>query len=105
MSIINGDCFVEDTIYIDRFTHIPELNRLGAKIIMDENKARISGVKKLFGAHVMSTDIRASASLIIASMCADGESSLSRIYHIDRGYENIELKLTKIGASIKRISS
>ena len=72
---------------------------------MNNNTALINGVNKLYGANIMSTDIRASASLIIASMCAAGESHLSRIYHIDRGYENIELKLKKLGANIKRLSS
>ena len=105
MSTVSGDSKVEDTIYLDRFTHIPELNRLGADIKMNNNTALINGVNKLYGANIMSTDIRASASLIIASMCAVGESHLSRIYHIDRGYENIELKLNKLGANIKRLSS
>ena len=105
MSTVLGSSKVEDTIYLDRFTHIPELNRLGANIKMDNNIAVINGSDKLYGANIMSTDIRASASLIIASMCAEGESRLSRIYHIDRGYENIELKLKNLGASIKRLSS
>ena len=104
MCLSNGSSEVEDTIYLDRFTHVPELIRLGAKIEMYKNIAKISGVKNLFAAKVMSTDIRASASLIIAALCSEGETHLSRIYHIDRGYENIEKKLKKIGAKIRRIN-
>jgi UDP-N-acetylglucosamine 1-carboxyvinyltransferase len=104
MSLSKGTSQVEDTIYLDRFTHVPELVRLGAKIEMNKNIAKILGVKKLFAAKVMSTDIRASASLIIAALCSEGETHLSRIYHIDRGYENIEKKLSALGASINRIN-
>ena len=103
MCLSNGSSEVEDTIYLDRFTHVPELIRLGAKIEMYKNIAKISGVKNLFAAKVMSTDIRASASLIIAALCSEGETHLSRIYHIDRGYENIEKKLSALGASINRV--
>jgi len=103
MSIANGSSHVTDTIYNDRFTHIAELIRLGAQISMDNNIANISGVKSLSPAEVMSTDIRASASLIIAAMSASGSTSLSRIYHIDRGYEKIEDKLNNLGADIKRV--
>jgi UDP-N-acetylglucosamine 1-carboxyvinyltransferase len=98
-----GTSLVEDTVYADRFTHVPELNRLGAKITMENNVAIIEGVSKLFSASIMSTDIRASASLIIASICANGVSELSRIYHIDRGYEDIESKFANIGVTIKRV--
>ena len=105
MSIANGSSHVTDTIYNDRFTHIAELIRLGAQISMDNNIANISGVKSLSPAEVMSTDIRASASLIIAAMSASGPTSLSRIYHIDRGYEKIENKLNNLGAFIKRVDS
>ena len=103
MSLANGKSIVEDTIYLDRFTHIPELNRLGANIKLNNNIAKVEGTRKLHGANIMSTDIRASASLIIASICAKGTSKLSRIYHIDRGYENIENKLLLIGVDIKRV--
>ena len=99
-----GKSTVVDNIYLDRFTHVPELNRLGANITMNKNIASIEGVNTLYAANVMSTDIRASASLIIAAMCSNDETKLSRIYHIDRGYENIEKKLKKIGVNIKRIS-
>ena len=99
-----GKSIIKDTIYVDRFTHVPELIRLGSKIRMDNNVALIDGVNELYAADVMSTDIRASASLIIAAMISTGQTELSRIYHIDRGYENIENKLNKLGASIKRIN-
>ena len=104
MTIAKGSCTVTDTIYTDRFTHIAELERLGAKIHLDNNVAHISGVDKLFGAQVMSTDIRASASLVIAGLAAKSETEISRIYHIDRGYENIEGKFLKLGGVIKRIT-
>ena len=104
MSLSKGTSQVEDTIYLDRFTHVPELTRLGAKIDMNNNVAKITGVKNLFAANVMSTDIRASASLIIAALCSLGETHLSRIYHIDRGYEKIENKLSMLGVDIKRVN-
>ena len=104
MSVAKGSSHVTDTIYSDRFTHIAELVRLGAQITMDNNIANISGIKSLSPAEVMSTDIRASASLIIAAMSAKGTTSLSRIYHIDRGYEKIENKLNSLGADIKRVN-
>jgi len=103
MCISDGKSTVEDTIYLDRFTHVPELIRLGAKIEMTNNIANIKGVKNLYGANVMSTDIRASASLIIAGIVSHGTTNLSRIYHIDRGYEYIENKLKQVNADIKRI--
>ena len=99
----DGESTVEDTIYLDRFTHVPELIRLGAKIEMVNNIANIKGVKNLYGANVMSTDIRASASLIIAGIVSSGTTNLSRIYHIDRGYEYIENKLKQVNADIERI--
>ena len=104
MTIAEGSSTVTDTIYTDRFTHIAELERLGAKIHLDNNVAHITGVKKLYGAQVMSTDIRASASLVIAGLASDAETEISRIYHIDRGYDKIEEKFKLIGAKIKRVS-
>jgi UDP-N-acetylglucosamine 1-carboxyvinyltransferase len=83
--------------------HVQELVRMGADIEINGNTAIIKGVKKLTGAPVMATDLRASASLILAGMVAEGETIVDRIYHIDRGYECIEEKLTKLGASIKRL--
>jgi len=105
MSIANGSSVVKDTVYHDRFSHVPELNRLGANIKIDHNAAFVQGVKKLRGAPVMSTDIRASASLIIGGLVAGGETTVSRVYHIDRGYEHIVKKFQSLGADIKRIQS
>ncbi len=100
-----GTSTVKDTIYPDRFTHIPELRRLGANIRLDGNLAVIDGVKTLKGAPVMATDIRASSALIIAALMARGRTEILRVYHIDRGYESIEKRLRKLGAKIKRVSS
>lgn len=104
MSVANGRSSVIDTIYHDRFTHIPELNRLGADIRLNENKAEINGVKKLIGAQVMSTDIRASAALILGAIIAKGRTEISRVYHIDRGYDSIEKKFKSLGVDIVRIN-
>ena len=103
MAIANGESKITEEIYKDRFTHIAELSRFGAQIQLSGNKALIQGIKKMKGAPVMSTDIRASASLIIAALAAEGKSSISRIYHIDRGYDNIENKLNLLGAKINRV--
>lgn len=102
MCLASGNSTVIDEIYHDRFTHMAELSRFGAKLHLVDNIASINGIKKFYGAPVMSTDIRASASLILAAMAAEGSSEISRIYHIDRGYENIEMKLQGLGADIKR---
>lgn len=104
MSIANGTSIVTDTIYFDRFKHVPELVRLGADIEMKENAAVVRGVRQLTGAKVMSTDLRASASLILAGLVADGVTEVLRVYHIDRGYEAIEKKLRVLGADIERVS-
>ena len=105
MSIINGASTVTDTIYFDRFKHVPELNRLGAQIVLDQNTAIITGVKKLKGAKVMSTDLRASASLVLAGLIAEGTTEVLRVYHLDRGYQRIEEKLKTLGADIQRVES
>jgi len=99
-----GTSTVKDTIYPDRFTHIPELRRLGANIRLDGNIAVITGVKMLKGAPVMATDIRASSALIISGLMARGRTEIRRVYHIDRGYEAIEKRLRRLGASIRRVS-
>jgi len=83
--------------------HVQELNRLGASITIDGNTALVNGVQKLSGAKVMATDLRASASLVIAAMCAEGETLIDRIYHLDRGYDRMESKLTAVGANVRRI--
>ncbi len=101
-SVAEGVSTVTETIYLDRFTHVAELRRLGAKIRLDGNVAVVTGVDKLQGAPVMATDLRCSAALILAACGAEGETTLSRIYHIDRGYELIEEKLGALGARIRR---
>jgi UDP-N-acetylglucosamine 1-carboxyvinyltransferase len=101
-AVAGGVSMVTETIYLDRFTHVAELRRLGADIRLDGNVAMVSGVERLQGAPVMATDLRASAALILAACGAEGTSTLSRIYHIDRGYECIEEKLGKLGAKIRR---
>jgi UDP-N-acetylglucosamine 1-carboxyvinyltransferase len=98
----NGVSTVKETIYPDRFTHVPELRRFGADIRLDGNLAVIRGAEKLEGAPVMATDIRASSGLILAAMAARGRSEILRVYHIDRGYQKIELKLRALGANIER---
>ena len=104
MTVANGSSIITDTVYHDRFSHVPELNRFGANIKVEKNTAFVRGVKTLVGAPVMSTDIRASASLIIAGLAAKGKTEISRVYHIDRGYEKIEKKFRSIGAKIYRES-
>jgi UDP-N-acetylglucosamine 1-carboxyvinyltransferase len=104
MTMASGTSVVTDTIYLDRFKHLPELTRLGADIELKENSAIVRGGKKLTGAKVMSTDLRASASLILAGLVAEGTTEVLRVYHIDRGYETIEKKLSKIGADIERMA-
>ena len=104
MSLSESSAIVTDTVYHDRFSHIPELARLGANIKVEKNTAFIRGVNKLVGAPVMSTDIRASAALFIAALAAKGKTEISRVYHIDRGYEKIEQKFLELGADIIRQS-
>jgi UDP-N-acetylglucosamine 1-carboxyvinyltransferase len=104
MTVASGTSVVTDTIYADRFKHVPELIRLGGDIEVKENAAVIRGRRTLTGAKVMSTDLRASASLILAGLVAQGETEVLRVYHIDRGYEAIEKKLAKLGADIQRVS-
>lgn len=104
MSLANGTSVVTETIYPDRFMHVPELARLGANITVKENVATVVGVQKLKGAKVMSTDLRASASLILAGLVADGTTEVLRVYHLDRGYEQVEKKLQGLGADIQRVS-
>ncbi|MDP6578165.1 MAG: UDP-N-acetylglucosamine 1-carboxyvinyltransferase [Candidatus Marinimicrobia bacterium] len=104
MSLADGNSTIMDSIYHDRFTHIAELSRLGADIRLKRNVAEVKGKERLLGAPVMSTDIRASASLILAGLGAKGQTEISRIYHIDRGYEKIEEKFQFLGAEISRES-
>ncbi len=102
-AVAEGTARVVETIFENRFMHVQELNRMGAQIALEGNTAVITGVERLSGAPVMATDLRASASLVIAAMMADGETLVDRIYHIDRGYECIEEKLQLLGACIRRI--
>jgi len=104
MSVSDSVCTVTDTIYTDRFSHVPELIRLGADISVQENNALIKGVKKLKGAKVMSTDLRASASLVLAGLAAEGVTEVLRVYHLDRGYQRLEEKLRLLGADIERVA-
>ncbi|HFA6811112.1 TPA: UDP-N-acetylglucosamine 1-carboxyvinyltransferase, partial [Neisseria gonorrhoeae] len=97
-------CRVVETIFENRFMHVPELNRMGANITTEGNTAFVQGVERLSGAVVKATDLRASASLVIAGLAARGETVVERIYHLDRGYENIEKKLGSVGANIERVS-
>lgn len=103
-SIAEGSSTVVETIFENRFMHVQELQRMGAQIQLNGNTAIINGVEKLTGAPVMATDLRASASLILAGLVAEGETTVERIYHVDRGYERIEEKLSLLGADIKRVS-
>ncbi|QQS16494.1 MAG: UDP-N-acetylglucosamine 1-carboxyvinyltransferase [Neisseriales bacterium] len=102
-TISAGEAVVTETIFENRFMHVSELNRMGAEITIAGNHAKIKGVDTLSGAHVMATDLRASASLVIAGLVASGETIIDRIYHLDRGYDNIERKLNQVGAHIVRI--
>ena len=104
-AIANGKSYINETVFENRFMHVQELNRMGCNISVDGNKASITGVENLFGAEVMATDLRASASLVLAGLCAQGDTIVDRIYHIDRGYERIEEKLNYLGANITRLPS
>ena len=98
-----GTSNLEETIFENRFMHAPELTRMGANIEVHGGKAVVHGVDRLKGAQVMATDLRASVSLILAGLAAEGETVVSRVYHLDRGYEFVEKKLSGIGAHIERI--
>lgn len=102
-AIATGASSITETVFENRFMHVPELNRMGAKIKVEGNTSFCQGVEKLYGAQIMATDLRASACLVLAALVAKGETQISRIYHIDRGYECIEEKFRLIGANIKRI--
>jgi UDP-N-acetylglucosamine 1-carboxyvinyltransferase len=104
MTVAKGSSVITDTIYFDRFKHVPELIRLGANIELGKNAAIVKGVRMLTGAKVMSTDLRASASLVIAGLVAKGVTEVLRVYHLDRGYQQLEKKLSGIGADIKRVA-
>jgi UDP-N-acetylglucosamine 1-carboxyvinyltransferase len=103
-AIGSGTSVIEDTVYLDRFTHVPELARMGASIELKGNVAVVKGVEQLSGAQVMATDLRASASLVLAGLAAQGDTLIDRIYHLDRGYEALEKKLSAVGARIQRVN-
>jgi UDP-N-acetylglucosamine 1-carboxyvinyltransferase len=105
MSLAKDTSTITDSIYLDRFNHVPELVRLGANIEVRGNSAIVKGVKQLKGAKIMSTDLRASACLVIAGLAAESQSEVLRIYHLDRGYQRIEEKLCSLGADIQRVST
>ena len=102
-AVASGSATITETIFENRFMHVQELNRLGANIAIEGNTAIAQGVEALSGAIVMATDLRASASLVIAGLAAQGETQVDRIYHLDRGYDRMELKLTLLGANIQRV--
>jgi UDP-N-acetylglucosamine 1-carboxyvinyltransferase len=102
MTCADGTSNVTDTIYKDRFTHVPELARLGCDIQTHENTATVRGGRPLTGAMVMSTDLRASAAMVLAGLVAEGETEVLRVYHLDRGYDSLEKKLAALGADITR---
>ena len=103
LTLCDGAGMVSETIFENRFMHVPELCRMGANITVKGNSAIIRGVDGLKGAEVMATDLRASVAMVLAGLVADGETTISRIYHLDRGYENIVEKLTAVGAKIERV--
>jgi len=105
MTMAEGTSTITETIFENRFMHVQELARLGAKISLDGQKAHVTGVDKLTGAQVMATDLRASVSLVIAGLVADGETKVNRVYHLDRGFERLEDKLAACGATVERISA
>jgi UDP-N-acetylglucosamine 1-carboxyvinyltransferase len=104
MTIASGASVVRETVYESRFMHVPELGRLGANISLQGSTALVRGVEGLHGAEVMATDLRASVSLVIAALAAEGETTVHRIYHLDRGYESLDRKLVQCGADIRRVA-
>lgn len=102
MCFCSGTAEVDEDIFENRFMHAPELVRMGAEIVTEKSVARITGVKELSAAHVQASDLRGGMALVIAGLCAKGETEVERVYHIDRGYEHLEEKLTSLGAEIKR---
>lgn len=103
MCMAEGTCVITETVFESRFIHVPELRRMGADIKVDGNHAVVNGVPKLTGAPVMASDLRASAGLVLAGLAAEGETEVARVYHLDRGYEQMEAKLSGLGAAIRRV--
>jgi UDP-N-acetylglucosamine 1-carboxyvinyltransferase len=104
MSMAKGTSRIRETIFENRFMHVQELARLGAKVRLDGDTAYVDGVDKLTGAPVMATDLRASVSLVIGALAAEGQTTISRVYHLDRGVEALETKLSRCGAQVERVS-
>jgi UDP-N-acetylglucosamine 1-carboxyvinyltransferase len=102
-SIANGVSIIDERLFENRFMHVSELNRMGANISLNQTVATINGVNELYGADVMATDLRASSALVLAALVAKGESKIHRIYHLDRGYDKLEQKLSLLGANIQRL--
>jgi UDP-N-acetylglucosamine 1-carboxyvinyltransferase len=102
-ALAEGTATVVENIFENRFMHVAELQRMGANISLQGHVAVVRGTERLQGAPVMATDLRASAALVIAALAADGETSIDRVYHLDRGYANIEQKLAGLGAIIRRV--
>ena len=105
MSIVEGKSEIKETVFENRFMHVPELNRLGANIKLSKDKAYINGGQNYKAAQVMASDLRASVSLVLAALCAEGKTTINRVYHLDRGYEKIEKGIGKLGVKIKRVKS
>jgi UDP-N-acetylglucosamine 1-carboxyvinyltransferase len=97
-----GESLIEERLFENRFMHVSELNRLGADIWLKGSTAAVKGVEELYGADVMATDLRASSALVLAALVAEGTTNVRRIYHLDRGYDDLEGKLSKLGADIVR---
>jgi UDP-N-acetylglucosamine 1-carboxyvinyltransferase len=105
LTLASGTSVIRETIFENRFMHVQELARLGADIQLQGDTATIKGVKTLKGAPVMATDLRASVSLVIAGLAGEGETMINRVYHLDRGFEQLEQKLSRCGADIERLAS
>src|SRR5687767_7837630 len=105
LSLANGESYLEETIFENRYMHVPELRRMGANVEVRGRSALVHGVEKLEGAQVMATDLRASMSLVLAGLAAEGDTEVLRVYHLDRGYERLEEKLSAVGATIERRST
>jgi len=104
MCLAKGTSRITETVFENRFMHVSELNRMGANIQVNAQTATVRGVERLEGAEVMATDLRASASLVVAGLVAEGTTYVRRVYHLDRGYEHIEKKLAPLGANIERVA-
>jgi UDP-N-acetylglucosamine 1-carboxyvinyltransferase len=104
LTVADGTSVIREKIFENRFMHVPELARMGAQVRIDGDTATVRGVEKLKGAPVMATDLRASVSLVLAGLAAEGETFVSRVYHLDRGFDRLEEKLSRVGADIARVS-